>query len=135
MTKKILVAEDNSDSLHMLQTILNNAGYTVEAVAAGNSIVENKFDPPDLYILDKNMPTIDGLALCKYLRLKPETRAIPIILISGNQELEARAKEVGANEFLSKPFSVHTLLALVNKQLNSTTSDSHTKESDSIAKA
>ncbi|MBT1703426.1 response regulator [Chryseosolibacter indicus] len=120
MAKKILVAEDNSDSLIILQNILTSAGYKVEAISAGYNIVENRLDLPDLFILDKNMPTIDGLALCKYLRLKPETNKIPIILISGNQDLEVKAKEAGANEFLSKPFSVTQLLMLISKQLNAT---------------
>lgn len=70
MTKKIVVAEDDKDILFVLKFILNEAGYEVEPMTDGKSIISRNQDWPDLFILDNNMPTISGLALCKYLKLK-----------------------------------------------------------------
>ncbi len=97
----------------MLQILLNKAGYDVEAFHEGKDIVENNFQIPDLFILDNSLPTIEGVALCKYLRLKPFTRDIPIIIISGSEHIEARSSMAGANYFLPKPLDVKQLLAIV----------------------
>ncbi|HYE22389.1 MAG TPA: response regulator [Verrucomicrobiae bacterium] len=66
--KRILIIENDSDMLFMLDRALNDAGYTVEACKVGSGIVEHKHTWPDLFILDKELPTIDGIAVCKFLR-------------------------------------------------------------------
>ena len=54
------------DILYILTLLLKQAGYNVQSIPEGASIVERKVDLPDLFILDKDMPLIDGLALCTY---------------------------------------------------------------------
>jgi Response regulators consisting of a CheY-like receiver domain and a winged-helix DNA-binding domain len=117
MVKNVLVAENDPDILSILDLVLTNAGYQVQLLPEGSSIVENKIDLPDLFILDKDMPVIDGFALCKYLKVKKETRDIPIIMISGYHKLKSKAKQVGVDEFLEKPFDVRNFLATVDKFL------------------
>ena len=119
MVKKILLAEDDPDIRLILNMILNDAGYEVETLHTGTSIVEGRVDWPDLFILDKALPTIDGLALCKFLKVKKETRHIPIIMISSYHKLKRRASEVGADDFLEKPFDVKVLLQQVEKHMQS----------------
>ena len=118
MTKKIIVAEDDKDILFILDLILNDAGYKVEALPEGTKIMDRKDDWPDLFILDKDMPTIDGLAICKYLRLKEQTKEIPIIMISAYHKLKEKAREAGANDFIEKPFELKTLLDTIGKYIN-----------------
>jgi DNA-binding response OmpR family regulator len=118
MTKKIVVAEDDQDILFILDMILNDAGYKVEPLPEGSSIVSGKRDWPDLFILDKNMPTIDGLAICKYLKLNEETKNIPIIMISAYHKLKKKAKEAGVDEFIEKPFELKDLLSTVSKYVD-----------------
>jgi DNA-binding response OmpR family regulator len=118
MAKKILVAEDDQDILFILDMILNEAGYKVEPMPEGASIVERKKDWPDLFILDKDMPTIDGLAICKYLRVNEKTKDIPIIMISAYHKLKKKARAAGVNEFIEKPFEIKELLATVKKFTN-----------------
>lgn len=118
MAKKILIAEDDKDILFILDMILNDAGYSVEPLPEGSSIVERKKDWPDLFILDKHMPTIDGLALCKYLKLKEETKDIPIIMISSYHKLKKKAREAGVDDFLEKPFHLKDLLKTVGKYID-----------------
>jgi DNA-binding response OmpR family regulator len=120
MSKKILVAEDDQDILFILQMILNDAGYKVEPLPEGTSIIGRKKDWPDLFILDKDMPIIDGLAICKYLRANKETKDIPIIMISAFHKLKNKAREAGVDDFIEKPFHLKDLLDTVNKYVDLT---------------
>jgi DNA-binding response OmpR family regulator len=117
MKKKILVAEDDGDILLILQIILKNAGYDVQTIADGSDIINNKIDRPDLFILDKDLPGVDGLSLCKFLKLNKETAHIPIIMITCFHYLKNKATEVGADDFIEKPFEVQHLLETVEKYM------------------
>jgi two-component system, OmpR family, phosphate regulon response regulator PhoB len=117
--KKIVVAEDNKDMLFILDTILKDEGYDVEALPNGISIVQPKSNQrPDLYILDKDMPLIDGIAVAKYLKLNPETKDIPIIMISAYHRLRVKAKDAGVDAFIEKPFELSYLKATIDKYVN-----------------
>ena len=118
MRKKILLAEDDSDIRFILNLALNDAGYNVEPLSAGNTIVEGKHEWPDLFILDKAMPVIDGLAICKYLKVKEETRNIPIIMISSYHKLRSKARQLGVDDFIEKPFDLKQLLKVVHKHIS-----------------
>jgi DNA-binding response OmpR family regulator len=116
--KKIIVAEDDQDILFILDMILNDAGYQVQPMSDGASIVSGQKEWPDLFILDKDMPKIDGLAICKYLRLNEHTKNTPIIMISAYHKLKKKAREAGVNDFLEKPFEIKTLLDTVGKYVD-----------------
>src|SRR5688572_20215267 len=100
MSKKILVAEDDKDILFILDTILSEAGYRVEPLPDGKSIVEGKKEWPELFVLDKDLPAIDGLAICKFLKLNNDTKHVPIIMISAFHYLKRKALEAGVDEFI-----------------------------------
>lgn len=117
MVKKILLAEDDPDIRYILNLVLNQAGYDVEPLSSGDSIVQGQHQWPDLFILDKALPVIDGMALCKYLKINEETRDIPIIMISSYHKLKSKAKELGVSAFIEKPFDLQLLLQVVEKQL------------------
>jgi DNA-binding response OmpR family regulator len=119
MVKKILLAEDDPDIRLILHMVLEQAGYSVETLPTGNGIVEGRDDWPDLFILDKSLPTIDGFALCKFLKIKKETRDIPIIMISSYHKLRSKATEIGVDDFLEKPFDLSVLLQQVDKHIHS----------------
>jgi DNA-binding response OmpR family regulator len=119
MKKNILLVEDDRDTLNLMHTILTEAGFTVMAMTDGIQIVEKNFMSPDVIILDNAMPVIDGIALCKFLKIKPNTRDVPIIVISGNHNLKMRACTAGAVSFLPKPFGAQELLDHVHLALRS----------------
>jgi DNA-binding response OmpR family regulator len=123
MTKKILIAEDDADIRFILNLVLNEAGYDVQPFPSGTPIIEGECEWPDLFILDKALPTIDGLALCKFLKVKEETKDIPIIMISSYHKLRSKAREIGVDDFLEKPFDLKELLGVVEKHI-------HTHEPD-----
>jgi DNA-binding response OmpR family regulator len=115
--KRIVIVENDPDMLFMLGKALKDAGYSVQKYQAASLIVENKNQLPDLFILDKDLPMIDGLAVCKFLKVHDETKGIPVIMISA-YPIKAKAKHAGVNEFISKPFELNHLLRTINKYLN-----------------
>jgi CheY-like chemotaxis protein len=112
--QRILVVENDQDTLFLIERALSEAGYDVETCNAGSDIIELRHTVPDLFILDKELPTIDGIAVSKFLRLQPTTKTTPIILISGH-EAKNKAKRAGIDEFIRKPFRLNYLLELVEK--------------------
>lgn len=118
MKKKIFIAEDDPDISFILQMMLNKAGYEVEATTNGRNIIELANTQPDLYILDKQMPDVDGIEVCKFLKSRHETRDIPVIMISATPGFGKLAKKVGAEDFLEKPFHMHDLLNIVAKYID-----------------
>ena len=117
--KKILVAEDDEDILYILDRVLSEAGYVGEPLSTGEPIVSKTTGWPDLFILDKDIPGVNGIAVSKFLRLRDETKHIPIIMISAYHYLKKRAEQAGVDEFIQKPFELKKLLAVVNKYVNS----------------
>ena len=115
--KRILIAEPDPDMLFIVGTALQKAGYAVEANDAGVCILDQKTSWPDLFILDKDLPTIDGLAVCKYLRIKQDTREIPIIVLS-SYAIKNKAHKAGATAFIRKPFQMQELLRSVEKYMS-----------------
>lgn len=113
MKRNILVIEDDLDACQLIKDALIQVGYSVEVRHDGKSIVSMDFVLPDLFILDNKIPAIFGLALCKFLRIKPQTRHVPIIVVSGDGAIAARVQHAGANAFLCKPFQAHQLIATV----------------------
>ena len=115
MAKKIIIAEDDKDILFILDIALHDAGYIVEVMPEGSALVERQSDWPDLFILDKHMPALDGLEICEYLKLKEETKDIPIIMISSYHHMKKKARAIGVNDFIEKPFNLKDLLKTVRK--------------------
>jgi CheY-like chemotaxis protein len=114
---RILIAEDDPDILLVMNIILKDAGYLVESTPEGKKIINGEFQEPDLYILDKRIPDMDGIDICKHLKSQPSTRKIPIIMISASPGFWPLAQRVGVEGFLEKPFQIKDLLAKVKHHL------------------
>jgi DNA-binding response OmpR family regulator len=118
MPATILVAEDQTDIRDLLVLNLRGAGYDVSAVADGNAALQSQVTRPrDLLILDLMMPGQDGLEVCKALRAKGN--ATPILMLTAKStELDrVLGLELGADDYLTKPFSLAELLARVKALL------------------
>ena len=115
LRKKILVADDDPEIAFCLLEILEGAGYQVKVSSCGKSILEGSYSWVDLFILDKKMPDVDGLALCRHLRAQSATRNTPVIMISAAPQTGNEALLAGANDYIEKPFHVHYLLNVVSK--------------------
>lgn len=118
MKKKILVLEDDPDILYTLNIVLQNAGYEVELLSSGQSIMDGTYNRPDLFILDKRMPDMDGLDVCRHLRKENGSQQVPVIVISATPQFGSHAIRAGANDFLEKPFTIKNLLSMVARYIN-----------------
>ncbi|GAB4505084.1 MAG: response regulator [Anaerolineales bacterium] len=116
MPVRILVVDDNEMNRKMVSAILSKEGYEiVTAPDAANALHTLDAGAPDLAILDVMMPDMDGFELCRQLRHRPDTAAIPIIILTALSELDERLKafEAGADDFMAKPFQPQELAARV----------------------
>ncbi len=112
--EKILVIEDDPDILELLQYNLERAGYKVRNAMHGETgLKEAEGYEPDLIILDIMLPGMDGLNVCKKLRQKEKTSSIPIIMLTakGEESDVVAGLELGADDYVTKPFSPNELVA------------------------
>ena len=110
-TPRVLVVDDESQIRRALRVALRANGYEVEEAESGEEALEAlAVRPPDLVILDLGLPGLDGIEVCRRLR---EWSAIPVIVLSahGDDEAKVRALDEGADDYVTKPFSVPELLA------------------------
>ena len=114
---KILIAEDDPVSRRLLQAALLKWGYEVMVTNNGREAWEamNVAAPPSLLILDWLMPEMDGVELCREVRLRPEWRSAYLILLTslGSKEDVVKGLEAGADDYITKPFDHSELRARV----------------------
>jgi two-component system, OmpR family, KDP operon response regulator KdpE len=118
---RILVVDDEPQLTRVLRTGLKSRGYDVRAAADGLSGFETFSDwHPDLVITDLAMPNVDGLELCRRLRAVSQ---VPIIVLSakGEEKTKVEALDLGADDFVTKPFGIDELLARVRASLRRAT--------------
>jgi DNA-binding response OmpR family regulator len=112
----ILVVEDDRDIADLLRLYLQKAGYTADIATSGDEVLERvRRQPPDLIVLDLMLPGIDGLTVCRALRTNPTTADIPIIILSARADESDRIHglEIGADDYVTKPFSPKEVVARV----------------------
>jgi DNA-binding response OmpR family regulator len=112
--EKILIIEDDPDIVEMIQYNLKEEGYTTISALDGKEGVNLATrDHPDLIILDIMLPTIDGFEVCRILKNEPVTTGIPIVILSAkSQDIDkVVGLELGADDYMTKPFSPRELIA------------------------
>ncbi|MFN8058166.1 MAG: response regulator transcription factor [Vicinamibacterales bacterium] len=117
---RILVVEDDPDIADLLQHYLSQAGHDLTVLSSGTEAVARvQADAPDLVVLDRMLPGVDGLDICRRLRADPTTAAIPITMLTARAEEADRiiGLEVGADDYVTKPFSPKELVARINALL------------------
>jgi DNA-binding response OmpR family regulator len=119
MSKKILIVDDNELIVEVMSYILINSGYEVSSLPNGYHVIEEvKNTHPDLLIIDAIMPGIDGRDICKILKLNKDTKDLPVIICSSEDNLDAALTQIGApNDVLHKPFDMSALINKVEFQL------------------
>jgi two-component system, OmpR family, alkaline phosphatase synthesis response regulator PhoP len=118
--EKILVVDDEQDILELLSYNLEREGYSVIPVETGEAAVEKaSSQKPDLIILDLMLPGIDGVEVCRRLRSREMIKDIPIIMLTAKSEDSdvITGLEVGADDYVAKPFSPKVLIARIRTQL------------------
>jgi two-component system phosphate regulon response regulator PhoB len=118
--ESILVVEDEEDILELLRYNLVKEGYRVTGVGTGEEALKAvRSSVPDLMVLDLMLPGVDGLEVCRLLRQDPQTRTLPIIMVTakGEEADIVAGLELGADDYVTKPFSPRVLLARVRAVL------------------
>lgn len=117
MSKELIyVVEDEQHIQQLIKYNLETAGYKVSVFSDGESALSHfEFDRPDMFILDIMLPGIDGLDVCRKLKSNPKAKNIPIIILTAKGEEFDRVLglELGADDYITKPFSVRELMARV----------------------
>ena len=119
--EKILIVDDDEDVLLIVQTILDNAGYSAVLARNGREGVEKAIElHPDLILLDVMMPELSGWEVCTTLKSAPETRQIPIAMLTVKAEIRdlITGMQVGADDYITKPFTRKKLLSSVRRLLD-----------------
>ena len=116
----ILIVDDNVSSLRVLQKLLSDEGYQVRSARDGaTALMIAVTDPPDLILLDVMMPEVDGFAVCRQLKDYAETKDVPVIFVSGLDEVvdKVRGFEAGGVDYVTKPYKIEEVQVRVRTHL------------------
>jgi DNA-binding response OmpR family regulator len=119
----VLIVEDDADIAALIAHYLAKSGYSADTVSdGGRAVARARETVPDLVILDLMLPGLNGLEVCRELRAEPRTAAVPIIMLTARGEESERilGLDVGADDYVVKPFSPNELMARVRALLRRT---------------
>ena len=120
MGKRVLIAEDESSIAESLRFVLAREGHTVSLARDGaEALAMVRRAPPDALVLDLMLPRRSGFDVLKELRSEPETRALPVLMLTAKGQANDRrtAQDLGADAFLTKPFANDDVVAAVSRLL------------------
>lgn len=129
--KLIYIVDDEPDICELLSLNLKKANFNIKTFYDGNTLFENLHNEiPELIILDIMLPDYDGFEICKQLKNNSKTYNIPIIMLTARDTVEDKVLglEIGADDYITKPFSPKELIARINVQLRQSFNKSITKK-------
>ena len=119
--QKILIVEDEESLLKLESILLTSKGYDVRGVSNGQQALDAiDEEHPDLVLLDIMLPEIDGFEVCQRIKDNPETKDIPVIMLTAKKSREdmARGEKVGADWYITKPFKSAMVIETIQRFLN-----------------
>jgi len=124
--ERVLIVDDDPDIVRLVRYNLSHSGYEVQSAGTGREALELvQKQPPDLVVLDVMLPDVDGLEVCRTLRQQPSSRRIPILMLTARGEEIDRVVgfELGADDYVAKPFSPRELVLRVKSILRRSGAD------------
>jgi two-component system alkaline phosphatase synthesis response regulator PhoP len=118
--RQVLIVEDETEIAELIEFHLRREGLSARIVASGRAALEAiRMEAPDIVILDLMLPDLDGLEVCRRIRQNPEINAVPILMVSakGEEADIVTGLELGADDYVTKPFSTKVLVARVRNIL------------------
>ncbi|MFN7964732.1 MAG: response regulator [Acidobacteriota bacterium] len=126
MTQRIVLVEDDGDIAEILRVNLAREGYSLDVFTRGDSaLAAVRSLPPDLVLLDLMLPGLDGLELCRMLKRDAKTSAVPLIMLTakGTETDRIVGLELGADDYIAKPFSPREVILRIKSVLRRKTDD------------
>ena len=115
---KLLIIDDDEDISAMLFLLLRSKDFEVAVVTKSEDIFHKIKDfRPDIILLDVYLTGYDGRVICKQLKFHPDSKHIPVIMVSGDDEILQTVEQYGANDYIQKPFDADTLLGKITDLL------------------
>lgn len=118
--KKVLIVEDEESLLKLESILLTSKGYEVKGVSNGQAALDAFAEErPDLVLLDIMLPEIDGFEVCRRIKENPETKDIPVVMLTAKKSREdmARGEKVGADWYITKPFKSAMVIKTIQRFL------------------
>jgi CheY-like chemotaxis protein len=114
----VLIVDDDETILSLIEYLLTDMGYRVHLAADGREALKRVTDErPDLILLDLMMPVLNGWEVMRRLREDSATEDIPVIVVSADHSVATKARELGAQDYIAKPFDVEEIIAKVDRLL------------------
>ena len=120
MSKRILIVEDEEDNRRIIRDVLAHAGFEIDEAATGEEAIASvSARPPDLILMDIQLPGRDGYATTRHIRTLPELQQVPVIAVTSFALVgdDTRAREAGCNDYIAKPYSPRALVQKVRDLL------------------
>lgn len=117
MKPSVYIIEDDEDSQNLLTMALRKAGFDVSASGNGYPVLEMTNHWPDIFILDVDLPGVNGIDVCKWLKSHNQSKYIPVIFVSAANSLQYLSEHAKGDDFLQKPFQIQTLIQKINSCL------------------
>jgi CheY-like chemotaxis protein len=117
----ILIVEDSPDLQILLRELLESSGYAIECTSNGKealSLLASSKELPQMILLDLRMPVLDGIGFCLKQNSDPRLCNIPVILMSGVQDIESVRTKIKLTDFLAKPYDISDVLNMVKRHSN-----------------
>lgn len=115
--KKIIIIDDDPGLREVYGAILGESEYQLVFYSDAMPVLNHEFQQPDLFLLDKQLSGVDGLDVCRFLKNDPDTRGIPVIMLSASPAIGLLAADAGADFSIEKPFNIKTLREMVDNCL------------------
>ena len=109
--------DDDASILDIFKIVFQRAGYAIQGYSNPDVILDNKFEEPDIFIIDKQLSGVDGADVCRFLKQRSPKKNTPVIIFSASTHIDDYAKEAGADDFLEKPFRTKEILEMVERLL------------------
>jgi DNA-binding response OmpR family regulator len=126
LKSRVAIVEDESDIASLIASYLRKEGFLCDVYATGRAFLHGlEKHPPDIVLLDLMLPDINGIEICRTLKAKPDGRTIPLIMVTAKGEEADRVVglELGADDYITKPFSLKELVARVRAVMRRTASE------------
>lgn len=107
--KQIIFVDDDPAIQDVVRLMLEAIGYEITVLSTGASLLNDSFSQPDLFILDNQLPGVSGLDICRHLKKQPDTKHIPVLILSASPQIVQQAKEACADGLIEKPFRMQDL--------------------------